>query len=74
MVVLATLPGEPQGLGLQMVALVPSARGLRVLSLGTEVHIAEIAALAERTEAVAVGISVSVFTRKHAASAITTPT
>jgi len=69
--VLATLPGEAHGLGVQMAALVLSARGLRVLSLGTEVPITEIAALAELTGALAVGISASVVTRKHAASAIT---
>ena len=69
-VVLATLPGEAHGLGVQMAALVLSARGLRVLSLGTEVPISEIAALAESTGALAVGISASVSTRKHAPSAI----
>jgi methanogenic corrinoid protein MtbC1 len=71
LVVLATLPGEAHGLGVQMAALVLSARGLRVLSLGTEVPIPEIAALGELTGAVAVGISASVASRKHAASAIT---
>jgi len=70
LVVLATLPGEAHGLGVQMAALMLSARGLRVLSLGTEVPIAEVAALAERTGAAAVGISVSVSTRKHAPPAI----
>lgn len=70
LVVLATLPGEAHGLGVQMAALVLSARGLRVLSLGTEVPIAETAALAERTGAVAVGISVSVASQKQAVSAI----
>lgn len=70
LVVLATLPGEAHGLGVQMAALVLSARGLRVLSLGTEVPITEIAALAERTGAAAVGVSVSVSTRKHAPSAL----
>lgn len=67
LVVLATLPGESHGLGLQMAALVLSGRGLRVLSLGTEVPIAEVAALAERTEASAVGVSVSTSTRAKAA-------
>lgn len=70
LVVLATLPGEAHGLGVQMAALVLSARGLRVLSLGTEVPIAEAAALAERTGAAAVGISVSISSQRHAASAI----
>ncbi len=70
LVVLTTLPGEAHGLGVQMAALVLSARGLRVLSLGTEVPIAEAAALAERTGAAAVGISVSVSSQKPAAAAI----
>ena len=70
LVVLATLPGEPHGLGIQMAALVLSARGLRVLSLGTEVPIAEIAALAGRTEASAVGVSVSVSSSKMAPTAL----
>jgi len=70
LVVLATLPGEAHGLGVQMAALVLSARGLRVLSLGTEVPVAEVAALAERTAAAAVGISVSVSSRKQAASGV----
>jgi MerR family transcriptional regulator, light-induced transcriptional regulator len=68
--VLATLPGEPHGLGLQMAALVLSARGLRVLSLGTEVPIAEIASLAARAEASAVGISVSPSNARNAASGL----
>lgn len=72
LVVLATLPGETHGLGVQMAALVVSARGLRILSLGTEVPIGEVAALAEQTGATAVGISVSVATRKTAVSALTT--
>jgi methanogenic corrinoid protein MtbC1 len=70
LIVLATLPGEPHSLGIQMAALVLSARGLRVLSLGTEVPIIEVAALAERTAASAVGVSVSVSTIKAAASMI----
>ena len=70
LVVVATLPGEAHGLGVQMAALVLSARGLRVLSLGTEVPIAEAAALADRTGAAAVGISVSVSSQKHAPFAI----
>ena len=72
LVVLTTLPGEPHGLGLQMAALVLSARGLRVLSLGTEVPIAEVAALAERTEAVAVAVSVSISTHKTAVAKVST--
>lgn len=58
-VVLATLPGEAHGLGLQITALILTSRGLRVLGLGTEVPIADLVALVERTGAVAVGMSVS---------------
>ena len=72
LVVLATMPGEPHGIGLQMAALVLSARGLRVLSLGTEVPLAEIAALAARTEAAAVGISVSSSSAAKASAGIAT--
>jgi len=70
LVALATLPGEPHGLGLQMAALVLAARGLRVLSLGTEVPIPEIAALAVKTEASAVGLSVSASSAGHAPTEI----
>jgi len=70
LVVLATMPGESHGLGLQMAALVLSGRGLRVLSLGTEVPLVEIAALAARTEAAAVGISISASSSAKAPSGI----
>ena len=70
LVVLATLPGEAHGLGVQMAALVLSARGLRVLSLGTEVPVAEVAALAGSTDALAVGISASISTQKQAAAVV----
>lgn len=70
LVVLATLPGEPHGLGVQMAALALSARGLRVLSLGTEVPIAEIGALAERTGASAVAVSASIWTHRQAPAAL----
>jgi methanogenic corrinoid protein MtbC1 len=72
LVVLSTLPGEPHGLGLQMAALVLSARGLRVLSLGTEVPVAEVASLAALTDAAAVGVSISASTRRNAAARVTT--
>ena len=71
LVALGTLPGEAHGLGVQMAALVLSARGLRVLSLGTDVPVVEMAALAERTGALAVGLSVSVSSRRQAASPVT---
>lgn len=72
LVVFATLPGESHGLGLQMAALIASARGLRVLSLGTEVPGTEVAALAQRTDAAAVGVSVSNSTRNSALAALAT--
>lgn len=70
LVVLATLPGEAHGLGVQMAALVLSARGLRVLSLGTEVPLVEVASLADHTGAAAVGLSVSISTRRQAQAGV----
>ncbi len=46
MVVLGSLPGETHALGLQMAALVLAFAGCRVLFLGTEVPVAEVATLA----------------------------
>lgn len=66
LVALATLPGESHGLGVQMAALVLAARGLRILSLGTEVPVAEMAALVVRTSASAVAISISAASAKSA--------
>ena len=57
--VLATLPGEAHGLGLQMAALVLAAAGCRTLHLGTDVPVPEIATLAKDMGARAVAISVS---------------
>ncbi len=59
LVVYATLPGEAHGLGLQMAALVLTAGGCRGLYLGTEVPVAQTAALARDLGARAVAISVS---------------
>ncbi len=59
LVVLATLPGEQHGLGLQMAALTLSAAGCRVLPLGTEVPLDEIVTLARDLSARAVAVSVS---------------
>ena len=59
LVVLATLPGELHGLGLQMASLVLSWVGLRVLSLGTDVPLRDVAALARDMGARAVAVSVS---------------
>jgi DNA-binding transcriptional MerR regulator len=59
LVVLATLPGEAHGLGLQMAALVLAVAGCRTLYLGTDVPVPEIATLAKDMSARAVAISVS---------------
>ena len=59
LVLLTTLPGELHVIGLQMAALVAAAAGCRVMLLGPETPIAEIAALARDTGARAVGVSVS---------------
>jgi MerR family transcriptional regulator, light-induced transcriptional regulator len=69
LVVFATLPGEAHGLGLQMSALVLAATGCRVLYLGTEVPIPQIASLARDLGARAVAISVSSATKGAASAA-----
>ena len=58
-VICATLPGEAHELGLQMVALLLSSSGLRVLYLGTEIPPAELGRLAREMGVRAVAISVS---------------
>lgn len=68
-VILATLPSEAHGLGLQMAALALSTAGCRVLYLGTEVPPAQIVSLASEQEARAVGLSVSTHTRGAATNA-----
>ncbi|MHC4970957.1 MAG: MerR family transcriptional regulator [Planctomycetota bacterium] len=60
--VLATLPDEEHGLGLQMVALVCAAKGFAGRILGTETPLIEIATSARELDAVAVAISVSLST------------
>jgi methanogenic corrinoid protein MtbC1 len=55
----ATLSGEAHGLGLQMAALVLATAGCRVLFLGTEVPIPQIASFARELSPRAVAISVS---------------
>lgn len=62
-IVLATLPGEAHGIGLQMAALVMAIHGARVCYVGTEVPIAELASVARDLAARAIGISVSLATR-----------
>jgi methanogenic corrinoid protein MtbC1/DNA-binding transcriptional MerR regulator len=63
LVAFATLPGEAHGLGLQMAALVLAAAGCRVLYLGTEVPIPQVAALARDLAARAVAVSISSATK-----------
>jgi methanogenic corrinoid protein MtbC1 len=58
-VVCATLPGEHHELGLQMVALLLSSAGLRVLYLGTGIPPPELGRLAHELGARAVAVSVS---------------
>lgn len=58
-VVLATLPGEQHGLGLQLVATLAAALGRRVRILGMDTPLEEIATAARTLEAAAVGVSVS---------------
>jgi methanogenic corrinoid protein MtbC1 len=67
--VLATLPGEGHGLGLQMAALVLAAAGCRVLCLGTEVPVPQVAALARELKARAVAVSVTSATGGTASAA-----
>jgi len=59
LVAFATLPGEAHGLGLQMAALVLATAGCRILYLGTEVPIPQVASLARDLAARATAISVS---------------
>ena len=63
LVVLGSLPGESHALGLQMVALLLSACRCRVLFVGTEVPIPELARLAKDLKARALALSVSAATR-----------
>jgi methanogenic corrinoid protein MtbC1 len=62
LIVLATMPGETHAIGLQMAALVLATAGWRVLILGTEVPLDELATIAGDMKAQALGISVSVAT------------
>ena len=63
LVVFATLPGETHGLGLQMSALVLASAGCRILYVGTEVPIPQLAALARDLSVRAVAVSVSAATK-----------
>jgi methanogenic corrinoid protein MtbC1 len=59
--ILAGLEDEQHALGLQMVALAASATGRRVMLLGPQTPTDEIVRAAETSQAVAVGVSVSVY-------------
>lgn len=61
-VILATLPGERHGLGIQMVALVTAVAGLRPHVLGIDTPVVEIAEAWVTRNAEAIGISVSLST------------
>jgi methanogenic corrinoid protein MtbC1 len=63
LVILATLPGEAHGLGLQMVALLLASQGCRTLNLGTEVPPPQTISLATDLEARAIALSVSLSSR-----------
>jgi methanogenic corrinoid protein MtbC1 len=65
-VVLACLPEERHGLGLQVVALEVVAAGRRALVLGLQTPVEEIIAAVEAADAVAVGLSVSLFAQTEA--------
>jgi methanogenic corrinoid protein MtbC1 len=69
LVVCASLPSEPHALGLQMAALVLAIAGCRVLFLGTEVPVAQVASLAKDLNARAVAVSVSRASRGAAMAA-----
>jgi len=59
LVVCTSLPGESHAMGLQMAALVLAVAGCRVLFMGTEVPVAQVASLAKDLNACAVAVSVS---------------
>jgi methanogenic corrinoid protein MtbC1 len=63
LVVVTSLPGESHGLGLQMAALLLAVAGCRILFLGTEVPVEQVARLARDMNARAVAVSVSIATR-----------
>lgn len=59
LIVLASLPGEAHGLGLQMAALILASAGCRILFLGTEVPPAQMVSLVKDLGARALAVSVS---------------
>jgi methylmalonyl-CoA mutase cobalamin-binding subunit len=69
-VVLATLPGEEHALGLQMAALVLAWCGCRIVYLGAQAPVDELAQLARDLGARAVAVSVSIATAGKATNAM----
>jgi len=69
LVVFTSLPGESHGLGLQMAALILAVADCRILYLGTETPVDQVAALARDMNARAVGVSVSLATRGRTTTA-----
>ncbi len=69
-VVLATLPGEAHGLGLQMSALALALGGCRLVYLGPEVPVAEAVGMVREADAQALGLSVSAATAGPATNAM----
>jgi DNA-binding transcriptional MerR regulator/methylmalonyl-CoA mutase cobalamin-binding subunit len=61
-VVLASLPGERHGLGLQVAALAIAAAGRPVVLLGPELPVADIVQAAATVDAAAVGLSITAST------------
>jgi len=70
LVAFATLPGERHALGLQMAALVVAAANCRVLYLGPEVPVAQLATLAGATSTRALAVSVSSAANPESAAAM----
>ncbi len=70
LVVLATLPGELHALGLQMAALLFAASGWRVVDLGTDCPVAQIAETARELRASAAAVSISAVSRPRAAQGL----
>lgn len=70
-VVLATLPGERHGLGLQMSALVFALAGWRAIVLGIDTPVEQIAALAREAPLRAVALSLVQPGKKKTADALT---
>ncbi len=66
-VVLTTLPGEPHGLGVLMCAVVTAFAGRRVISLGVNTPFEDMVQTVKRSQAVALGLSISSHFQKEKA-------